>query len=165
MDRLAEFSDFAQERQADLRRTAFLLCGDWHEAQDLTQTALLDLGRSWNRVRNTDCPAAYAHRVLVNGYLSKRRKNLRDRVRDAVFAQQQPTVSTHEPVLELTLLAALDQLGPRSRAVLILRYWEDLDVAGCAAVLGCSPGTVKSQTARALARLREILGDSVFDYA
>ena len=164
---MAEFAEFAHARQAHLRRMAFLLCGNWHDAQDVTQTALMNLYRAWNRARRADSIDAYAHRVLVRAYLSQRRKVLRQQSRAAEFALSSERAAASggqdQPELRLALLAALAQLPPRGRAVLVLRFWEDLSVAATADALGCSTGNVKSQTSRALARLREILGDSLFD--
>ncbi|GAA1968392.1 sigma-70 family RNA polymerase sigma factor [Catenulispora subtropica] len=164
-----EFSEFAQARQGHLRRLAFLLCGDWHHAQDLTQTALLNLCRHWNKARRAESLDAYAHKVLVHAYLQHRKKYQRDAERALDFTRQvegangSSAAPSAQPELRLTLLTALAQLAPRGRAVLVLRFWEDLSVEATAAVLGCSTGNVKSQSSRALARLREILGDSLLD--
>jgi RNA polymerase sigma-70 factor (sigma-E family) len=171
MDRLDEFTEFAQARQGHLRRLAFLLCGDWHEAQDLAQTALLNLCRHWNRARRADSLDGYAHKVLVHAYLSHHKKYMRDHERATAFARTDGrdggaasgAARPEQPELRLALLSALAQIAPRGRAVLVLRYWEDLSVEATAAALGCSTGNVKSQSSRALARLREILGDSLFD--
>ena len=168
MDRTEEFEDFARARQGHMRRLAFLLSGDWHDAQDITQTALLNLCRAWNRARRADSVEAYAHRVLVHAYLSQRKKRQRDDVRAADFAVladrgANDNGDAGQPELRITLLSALAQIAPKGRAVLVLRYWEDLSVEATAAALGCSTGNVKSQSSRALARLREILGDSLFE--
>lgn len=159
------FAEYATARQAHLRRLAFLLCGDWHDAQDLTQTALMNLCRSWKRAERADSRDAYAHQVVVRAFLSQRRKQLRQQVRAAEFALRENRAGPDigEPELRLTLLAALAQLAPRGRAVLVLRFWEDLSVEATAEALGCSPGNVKSLTSRTLARLRDILGDSLFE--
>jgi RNA polymerase sigma-70 factor (sigma-E family) len=163
-DELADFTAFAQARQRHLMRTAYLLCGDRQAAQDLTQTALLDLCRSWRRARRADDVDAYSHRVLINAYRAAARKAGRER--KALWDKaSEPEASDagaapeHAVGLRLTLLAALDRLPPRARAVVVLRFWEDLSVEATAAALGCSTGTVKSQTSRALARLRTLLGD------
>jgi RNA polymerase sigma-70 factor (sigma-E family) len=163
-----EFTEFAQARQAHLRRMAFLLCGNWHDAQDVAQIALMNLCRSWNRARRADSIDAYAHRVVVRAYLSQRRKVLRQQMRAQEYALALERVSgpdsgASQPELRLALLAALAQLAPRARAVVVLRFWEDLSVEATAEALGCSAGTVKSQTSRALSKLRAILGDSFFD--
>jgi RNA polymerase sigma-70 factor (sigma-E family) len=165
-----EFTEFAQARQGHLRRLAFLLCGDWHDAQDLTQTALLNLCRHWGKALRAESLDGYAHKVLVHAFLNHRRKYRRDAERALDFTRQverahgtRAAAPSEQPELRLTLLHALAQLAPRGRAVLVLRFWEDLSVEATAAVLGCSAGNVKSQSSRALARLREILGDSLLD--
>ncbi len=163
-EELADFTAFANARQRHLMRTAFLLCGNRQAAQDLTQTALLDLCRAWRRVRRADDVDAYAHRVLINAYRATARKA--DRERKALWnkAWEAGPAGHHAGPdgavgMRLSLLAALDRLPPKARAVVVLRYWEDLSVEATAAALGCSTGTVKSQSSRALARLRTLLGD------
>ncbi|MEY9926913.1 RNA polymerase sigma-70 factor (sigma-E family) [Catenulispora sp. GP43] len=163
-DELADFTEFAHARQRHLMRTAYLLCGNRQSAQDLTQTALLDLCRAWRRVRRVDDVDAYAHRVLINAYRTAARKT--DRERKALWRKawesgwpEDGAAPDRTVGVRLSLLAALDRLPPRARAVVVLRYWEDLSVEATAAALGCSAGTVKSQSSRALARLRELLGD------
>jgi RNA polymerase sigma-70 factor (sigma-E family) len=164
-DRLDEFTQYATARQNHLMRTAYLLCGDWHGAQDLTQTALLNLCKAWPRARRADSVDAYAQKVLINAYLGAERKLRRERAaRTAAFAAATPFAHDNQPDLRLALMAALDQLGKRARAVVVLRFWEDLSVEATAAALGCSTGNVKSQSSRALARLRVLLGDSLSDY-
>ncbi|HEY3870499.1 MAG TPA: SigE family RNA polymerase sigma factor [Actinocrinis sp.] len=172
MDRIDEFTEFARARQHGLMRTAYLLCGNPSGAEDLVQEALTNLCRHWNRARKADSVDAYAHRTLINAYLTDRRKLGRERTTHIALAQagelpidepgpQRRPDPAAQADLRLDLLSALEQLGRRSRAVLVLRYWEDLTVEGTAAALGCSAGTVKSQTARALARLRELLGEQI----
>jgi RNA polymerase sigma-70 factor (sigma-E family) len=164
-----EFTEFAQARQGHMRRLAFLPCGDWHDAQDLTQTAMLNLCRHWGRARRAESLDGYAHKVLVHVYLTHRKKYQRDAARALDFTRHAgpgsgpAAVPSEQSELRLTLLNALALLAPRGRAVLVLRFWEDLSVEATAAVLGCSAGTVKSQSSRALARLREILGDSLLE--
>ncbi|MEY9930756.1 RNA polymerase sigma-70 factor (sigma-E family) [Catenulispora sp. GP43] len=161
-ERLAEFGEFAVARQQHLLRTAYLLCGDWHDAQDLAQTALTNLCYAWHQARRADSLDDYAHRILINAYLSRRRKLGRER---QTWAGIDPSVpSSDQPELRLTLLAALAELPRKGRAVLVLRFWHDLSVEATAAIIGCSTGTVKSQTSRALAKLRVVLGDSLTDF-
>ena len=166
---LADFTEFAQARQKHLMRTAYLLSGNKQAAEDLTQTALLNLCRAWVRVQRADSIDSYAHRVLINAFLSQQRKAERER---KAYRNQASDPSTAERSegrsqdtdLRLTLLGALDQLPPKARAVVVLRFWEDLSVEATAAALGCSQGNVKSQSSRALAKLRTLLGDSCFDF-
>ena len=165
---MPEFTEFAQARQAHIRRLAFLLCGNWHDAQDVTQIALMNLCRAWNKARRADSIDAYAHRVVVRAYLGQRKKVLRQQARamEYTLASERVPASAEasgQPELRMALLAALAQLPPRGRAVVVLRFWEDLSVEATAEALGCSTGNVKSQTSRALAKLRAILGDSLFD--
>ena len=172
MDRIDEFAEFARARQYSLLRTAYLLCGNPTGAEDLVQEALTNLCRHWGRARRADSVDAYAHRTLINAFLTDRRKLGREHTThialakagdlpvDAAGPGQGPDQAA-QVVMRLDLLSALEQLGRRSRAVLVLRYWEDLSVEDTAAALGCSTGTVKSQTARALARLRGLLGERI----
>lgn len=150
-----DFDDFARSRQAHLRRTAHLLCGDWHLAEDLTQTALAKLYAVWRRVRQLESPDGYARRVLYRTFLDETRRR---RWWERPAAHQEDVVApASDPDLRLTLLDALRQLPPRGRAVLVLRFWEDLSVEQVAGVLGCSEGTVKQHLSRARASLRESL--------
>ncbi len=156
MTNATEFAEFASAASPRLRRMAFLLCGNWHTAEDLTQTALAKVFASWPRVRRQEAVHAYTTRTLVNTFLADRRL----RRNGEVLTDRLPDRPAGGPAPEdrIVVLDALATLPPRSRAVVILRYWADLNVDQAAAVLGCSPGTVKSQTSRALSRLREALG-------
>ncbi|MFJ5308200.1 SigE family RNA polymerase sigma factor [Streptomyces sp. NPDC088350] len=157
-----DFDDFARSRQAHLRRTAHLLCGDWHLAEDLTQTALAKLYAVWRRVRQLESPDGYARRVLYRTFIDETRRR---RWWERTGAHQEDVVAPpSDPDLRLTLLDALRQLPPRGRAVLVLRFWEDQSVEATAVALGCSVGTVKSQTSRGLGTLRHILADSGKDF-
>ncbi|MEV4410948.1 SigE family RNA polymerase sigma factor [Catellatospora sp. NPDC049609] len=150
------FTEYAQGRVLELRRTAYRLCGDWDQAHDLTQTALIRLYRHWARVSRADSPDAYVRRMLVNTFLDDRQSWWSRRVRP--FAEPPDGPAPAEDVADrLDLMAALARLAPGQRAVIVLRYWEGLDVAETARVLGCSPGTVKSQTSYAIAALRRLL--------
>ncbi|XUL94234.1 SigE family RNA polymerase sigma factor [Streptomyces galilaeus] len=153
-----DFDDFARSRQAHLRRSAHLLCGDWHLAEDLTQTALAKLYAVWRRVRQLESPDGYARRVLYRTFIDETRRR---RWWERTGTPHEDVVApASDPDLRLTLLDALRQLPPRGRAVLVLRFWEDQSVEATAAALGCSVGTVKSQTSRGLGTLRRILADS-----
>ncbi|PYC77106.1 SigE family RNA polymerase sigma factor [Streptomyces tateyamensis] len=151
------FEEFAYARGRRLFRTALLLAGDWHLAEDLTQATLAKLFASWAKVRRAEHPEAYARSVLVRTYLSHHRLR-RSAERPAVGELPDVVAPQGDPELRVTLLAALGELGPRDRAVLVLRYWEDRSVEETAAELNTSPGAVRSQCLRALARLREALG-------
>jgi RNA polymerase sigma-70 factor (sigma-E family) len=152
-----QFTEFATLAAPRLRRTAFLLCGDWHAAEDLTQTALAKVFVSWRRITRQDAVHAYATRTLVNSYLALRR---RKRATEVLLARlPDRAVPAPAPELRLVVLDALAALPPKARAVVVLRYWEDLSVEQVAGLLGCSEGNVKSQSARGLDKLRTLLDD------
>jgi RNA polymerase sigma-70 factor (sigma-E family) len=149
-----EFQAYMAARWPVLVRTAYLLTGDRFLAEDLAQTALTRVYASWRRVRRADDVDAYVRRVLVNANSGRFRKR---RVAEHLVAVPQDGRShiPHEPLAQRSAVtAALAELPPRQRAVVVLRYWEDLSEREVASVLGCSTGTVKSQASKALARLR-----------
>ena len=155
-----EFVAFAAAHRIDLLRTATLLCaGDGATAEDLVQTTLTSLYLSWSRVRAADSRLAYARGSLTHAFIDEMRRAHRRRETHGPVADLDD-VASDDPdiVLRRTILAALATLGPRQRAVVVLRHWHDLDVEQTARLLGCAPGTVKSQNARALAHLRNTLG-------
>ncbi len=154
---MAEFDQFVAAHVDDLLRTAYLIVWDEGEAEDLVQECLLKVARRWPRIRRMQQPRAYARRIVVNLALdgargrAQRRRELEGEASASLIAVD-PL-----PALEARaeLLQALGQLHERQRAVLVLRYFNDLTEAQVAEVLGCSPGTVKSSASRGLARLRE----------
>lgn len=156
----ADFRSFAASRMRDLRRTAYLLCGDWHHADDVAQTVLTKLYSNWNKIQERERVDAYVRTMLVRATFERRRRFWWRR--ELSSAQLPDTATDVDAHVEdrLVLLDALGKMAPRQRAVLVLRFWEDLDVAETAATLGCSEGTVKSQTARGLTTLRALLADS-----
>ncbi|TCJ29884.1 SigE family RNA polymerase sigma factor [Nocardioides jejuensis] len=145
----AAFNDFVAARTAALSRTAYLLTGDHHLAEDLLQTALLQAARHWERIHTA--PEAYVRRVLYNQNVSwwRRRK-----LRETTLGTYDAAAPASSPDLRLTLEEALGRLTAKQRTVLVLRYFEDLTEVQAAAALGISAGTVKSMTRQALARLR-----------
>ncbi|MEU9267937.1 SigE family RNA polymerase sigma factor [Streptomyces sp. NPDC048251] len=149
------FQEFVRARWSRLVRTAYLLTGDVHHAEDLTQTALAKAYRSWRRISRSDNPEAYVRRMLVSCNSDRFRKR---RVTEALTAAPPERAGRDEGAVRVeergSLLAGLAQLPPKQRAVVVLRYWEDLSEAEVADVLGCSPGTVKSQASKGLAKLR-----------
>ncbi|SDN54236.1 RNA polymerase sigma-70 factor, sigma-E family [Klenkia soli] len=154
-----EFAAFVSDRSTALLRTAYLLTGDRGHAEDLLQTALVKTYRHWGRLTNREDPSAFVRRVLVTTHAGWRR-----RVRIAEFLSTTPLLQTaadEAPDLgeRDRLVTALAALPPRMRAVLVLRYWEDLSEAGTAEVLGCSVNTVKTHTTRGLGRLRAQLAE------
>ncbi len=150
------FTEYAQGRVLELRRTAYRLCGDWDQAHDLTQTALIRLYRHWAKVSRADSPDAYVRRILVNVFLDQRQTWWSRKVSSVPEPPDVPAPADGL-VGRLDLMAALARLAPGQRAVLVLRYWEGLDVVETAQALGCSPGTVKSQTSYAIAALRRLM--------
>jgi len=160
-----EFAEYFAARRDAVRRTAYALCGDWHRADDLAQTAFVALHRRWRKIRDRGALDAYVRRTLVRAMIDETRRPWR-RER---YVEQMPDVAASDAEVGDTvatrsaLLDGLRRVPPRQRAVLVLRFLEGLDVAAVAETLKCSEGTVKSQTARGLATLREVLGDNLDD--
>lgn len=152
-----EFVDFAAAVAPRLRRMAFLLCGDWHAAEDLVQTTLAKVFVSWRKIRRQDAQHAYAARTLVNTYLADKRLKRSEEI--LTSRPPERSIQPPSPETRIVVLSALATLPPKSRAVVVLRYWADLSVDQVAAILGCSTGNVKSQSARALSKLRPVLDD------
>ncbi len=155
-----EFEAFVAEYGARLLRTAFLVVCDAGDAEDLVQECLSRIARRWPKVRAMDHPAAYARRVVVNLAIdhAARRNRQRGELTVEPDVDAEPADPTAAMLLSrvddaTVLLPAIGQLPPRQRAVLVLRYFEDLTEAQTAEALGCSVGTVKSATARAILRL------------
>ena len=154
-----EFVEFVEAVYPQLRRTAFLLCGDWHTAEDLAQTALERVFVSWHKIRQQDAVHAYTHRTLVNSYLAHKRLKRTGELLTGWFPER--AIEAPAPETRIMALDALATLPPRTRAVVVLRYWADLSVDQVADVLGCSPGNVKRLSANAMDRLRTALGDEM----
>ena len=162
-DRDAEFTEYASARQAWLRRVAYLLCGDWHRADDLVQSTITKLYAHWNRARRADNLDGYARRTLVNTYLAEQRSGwakwtVLHRFGGGSAAGPEPDpAALGDLELGLDLKAALAKLPPRQRATVVLRFYCDLSIEQTAQLMGCSTGNVKSQSARGLATLRLLL--------
>ncbi len=157
----AEFSAYVTARRDRVRRTAYLLCGDWHRADDLTQIAFVKLYGAWQQIRDRAALDAFVRKCLVRATVDEsRRPWRRERAVEAL-----PEVSVESfagdiasGVVDRQLMRqALEEVPPGQRAVLVLRYYEGMDVAGTATALECSEGNVKSQTARGLAALKAAL--------
>ncbi|WP_233488646.1 SigE family RNA polymerase sigma factor [Blastococcus sp. TF02-09] len=155
----AAFDAFVADRRASLLRTAFLLTGEPHRAEDLVQAALLEVLRRWPRLRDRVDPVGYARKTVVTTHLNLvRRLSWREVPVAAVPDDGGPGADEHDGTVQrLAIRAALLRLPPRMRAVLVLRYFDDLSEQDTAAALGCSQGAVKSSASRGLARLREVL--------
>jgi RNA polymerase sigma-70 factor (sigma-E family) len=164
--RRAAFERFVAEVTDGLLRTAYLVTGDAGHAEDLVQECLFKVARRWSRVVAMESPCAYARRVLVNLALDGSKR--RSRQRDELEAQRRPggppplaseiswgAFATVDERIEL--IRALGELPPRQRAALVLRYFDDLSEAEVASTLGCSVGTVKSTTSRALEKMRALV--------
>ncbi|HEV8277869.1 MAG TPA: SigE family RNA polymerase sigma factor [Streptosporangiaceae bacterium] len=152
-----EYSEYVAARLSWLRRLAMVLCGDWQRGDDLVQATLVKLYVRWGRVRAATHLDAYARAVLVREFIHERRSVWVRRVSLGGTVSDSPAAAADQDVV-LDLRAAVAALPPRQRATLVLRFYCDLNVDQCAEILGCSPGTVKSQTARALEAVRRALG-------
>jgi RNA polymerase sigma-70 factor (sigma-E family) len=171
----AEFERFVAEAADGLLRTAYLVVRDLPVAEDLVQECLFRVARRWPRVRTMEHPTAYARKILVNlmldGAKGRRRNGAELDIADgrAVEDAHDEAAARAFGAIDTTteLNDALGELAPRQRATLVLRYFEDLSEAQVAEAMGCSVGTVKSTTFRALERLRQVLAlrsdDPIFD--
>lgn len=162
-DRDKGFAAYFASRSSTMRGTAYLLCGDWHRAEDLVQASFVKLYRAWNRIAGHDKLDAYARRVLMRTFL--------DETRRGFFRREQPTADYADHAVptagggvedRMVLQRALADVAPRQRAALVLRFWEDLSVEETAKALGCSTGTVKSQVSRGLAVMRDLVPVNTF---
>jgi RNA polymerase sigma-70 factor (sigma-E family) len=157
-----EFSAFVRDRRHELVRSACLLtAGDTHRAEDLVQTALARLYTAWPRVRRDGSQNAYTWRIIVNAHVDETRRPWWRRERSVA---EPPDTPRSDDFPDVTgggaVRAALVQLPAGMRAAVVLRYWADFSTAETARILGCSEGTVKSQAAKGIARLRETLGSA-----
>jgi RNA polymerase sigma-70 factor (sigma-E family) len=152
-----DYVDFFVARAPALRRAAYLMCGDWQIAEDLVQTTFVRLYVHWRRVRQ-ETADAYARRILTNLFLTGRRTSHREQVTQDLPEQPGRHDTNGEVDGRLDLAHALAGLTDRQRAIVALRYVDDLPVAEVAELLGIAEGTVKSHSARALQTLRAALG-------
>ncbi|SEN81717.1 SigE family RNA polymerase sigma factor [Actinacidiphila rubida] len=158
------YRDFAVARAGHLFRSACLLSGgDTHLAEDLVQETLGRMYVVWGRIDRVDNPAGYAQTVLVRTFLTHQRRRSSRESPAAVLPDRAAPDPAGDTALRVALLTALAALGPKDRAVLVLRYWEDRSVEETAAVLQSSPGAVRTRTTRALARLRGELDCGLVD--
>ncbi len=168
MDGYEEFRDFVAARGAALSRSAYLLTGDHHLAEDLLQTALTRCAVHWRRVAGGN-PEAYVRRSMINERTSwwrRRRYAVEVPMLSSTGDGDGPAAAGDDMeavVRRRMVLAALARLAPRQRAVIVLRFFEDVSEAGTAEALGCSVGTVKSQTHAALANLRSLAPELLSD--
>lgn len=151
---MAGFEDFVATRGLALKRFAYVLCGDAHEAEDLVQGALERTYGQWTRTGMPDYPEAYVRRVIVRGYSSSKRRRSAAEVAMATPPDTIVSDETHRSQERDGMWRRLAGLPPQQRAVLVLGYYEDLSDAAIASQLGCSRPTVRSARSRALATLR-----------
>ncbi|WP_308167635.1 SigE family RNA polymerase sigma factor [Catellatospora tritici] len=158
---MEDFEGFVRARSAALARTAYLLTGDRHQAEDLLQDALARVAERWSAVIRGGDPEPYVRRMLYTRAVDGWRSRQRRATLDTTAAQQRPELrgqadDADAVTRRLVLRDALARLTPRQRAVLVLRFYEDLTEVQTAEALNCSHNTVKSQTRHALQRLREL---------
>jgi RNA polymerase sigma-70 factor (sigma-E family) len=151
------FAEFVQVRYAELLRLAYLLTGSAQDAEDLVQSALLSTMRAWHRIED---PLPYLRRTMTNLHISRWRRHRAREFLTSFVPDRQVHDGSERITERQALWTALRQLSPRTRAVIVLRYWADLSEADTAQVLGCSVGSIKSTASRGLTRLRAALGSS-----
>jgi RNA polymerase sigma-70 factor (sigma-E family) len=154
-----QFTEFARARMPHLYRAAWLLCGDRYRAEDLTQETLAKVFAKWGpRLEN---PAAYARTTLVRTWISHQRR--RTHHERPLAALPESPVAADDADLRVVLRTALSELAPLDRAVVVLRYLDDVPVDDVGRMLGLSPTAVRSRAKRALAKVRATLGDHMPD--
>jgi RNA polymerase sigma-70 factor (sigma-E family) len=158
-----QFREFARAQSGPLRRFGYLLCADWHLAEDLVQSTLVKMYRAWPRIQRRETVRQYARQTLLRCWLDEKRRPWRrsERRDGAVPDVADPAVDlgsdSDRAVDRERVLRAMTEVPPRQRAVLVLRFWEELSLAETAATLRCSEGNVKSQQSRGLDKLRSVL--------
>jgi RNA polymerase sigma-70 factor (sigma-E family) len=150
------FMEFVRARSLSLRRTAYLLCGDWSSGDDLVQEALAKVYVAWPRIAATEAALSYTRTTMLRTYLNEKRKWRREV--NLADVPEHPT-DDQDTALTVTLSALLRELPTKQRAVLVLRFYQDLSVPQIAEELGIPEGTVKSQLSRGLATMRVRLGE------
>ncbi|RSN15774.1 SigE family RNA polymerase sigma factor [Nonomuraea sp. WAC 01424] len=153
-----EYTAYVRGRLSWLRKIAYALCQDWHRADDLVQTAITRLYVKWRKARAADDLDAYVRVILIRVFLAEQRRGWFSRVR-VTSAVSDQLLEGGDRDMAMDIHRALTAVPPRQRTTLVLRFHCDLSVEQTAHVLGCSTGTVKSQTARGLATLRAMLGE------
>lgn len=155
----AQFSVYVTARRDRVRRTAYLLCGDWHRADDLTQIAFVKLYGAWSGIRDYGALDGFVRRCLMRAAVDEsRRPWRREHTVDDLPDTPAPTLDLASVVADRQLVrTALGEVPPGQRAMLVLRFFDGLDVAATAAAMECSEGNVKSQTARGLAAMKQAL--------
>jgi RNA polymerase sigma-70 factor (sigma-E family) len=158
-DRDAEFGEYLDSRAVVMRRTAYLLCGgDWHRAEDLVQTTLTKIYVAWPRLRRDGSVDAFSRKVMVRSAIDESRRAFRRRESSV---EELPELAGPVNGVDdaIDVRSALAHLPAGQRAVVVMRYWEDMSVTETAELLGKSEGTIKSQAAKGLATLRRLLAE------
>jgi RNA polymerase sigma-70 factor (sigma-E family) len=155
----AEFTAFVESTGTRLRRTAYLMCRDWHLAQDLTQHTFTRMYAAWDRLRRDSNLDAYSRKVLMNVVFDHQKRRSSAELVLSELPDHADRGAAGTPELRLALVDALAQLPVEDRAVLVLRHAEDLSVQTVASILGASVSATKMRNARALTRLRALLGE------
>jgi RNA polymerase sigma-70 factor (sigma-E family) len=158
-----EFTAFVESAATRLRRTAYLMCRDWHLAQDLTQHTFVKMYAAWERIRTGTNLEAYSRRVLMNAVFDHHRRRSGSEIVLAELPDRPDGTPTGAPELRVALVDALARLPVEDRAVLVLRHAEDHSVETAATILGVSVSAVKMRNARALSRLRTLLGEDFLE--
>lgn len=157
-ERDERFGAYFASKSGVMRATAFLLCGDWHRAEDLVQTAFVKLYLAWHRVDGEEKLDAYVRQILVRTFLDEKRRGLFRREQPIAEPADRPLPERDDQVdNRMVLSRALAEVAPRQRVALVLRIWADLSIEDTAKAMGCSTGTVKSQLARGLAAMRSLV--------
>jgi RNA polymerase sigma-70 factor (sigma-E family) len=151
-----EYTEYVRARLPQWRRVGYLMTGDWDRGDEVVQRTLVELYQKWDRARRADNLDAFVRTMLLRRFLDERRGRWAG-VRLAAEVPDPGTAAAPDPGERMALVAALRRLPARQRAAIVLRYLLDLDVAATAVALRCAEGTVKSQTARGLATLRQIM--------
>jgi RNA polymerase sigma-70 factor (sigma-E family) len=157
-ERNERFAAYFATKSGMMRATAFLLCGDWHRAEDLVQTAFVKLYLAWYRVEQDEKLDAYVRQIVVRTFLDEKRRGFFRRERPIAEVADRPLPERGDSVENReVLLRALTEIAPRQRAAVVLRVWADMSIEDTAKAMGCSTGTVKSHLARGLAALRSLM--------
>jgi RNA polymerase sigma-70 factor (sigma-E family) len=153
------FREFVQARSSALLRSGWLLTGDWPSAEDLVQTALAAAWPRWTSLRRQDAPELYVRKIMVNTFLRWRQRRWNGEIATGRLPELQAYGDVFAQIdARQALLAALDRLPAKQRAVVVLRYFADQSESQTAETMGCSVGTVKAHASKALARLRDAPG-------
>jgi RNA polymerase sigma-70 factor (sigma-E family) len=158
VDEQEAFREYVLARKATLLRTAYLLSGDWHRAEDIVSTAVVKLYTAWRKVSAAGNPDAYVRKIVVRVWLDETRRPWRREHPTEALPDLTAGESFADPTAyKADLRRLLDLMPARQRAVLVLRFYDDLSVEQTAGILGCSQGAVKTLTARALEAIRRLL--------